>query len=100
MDVLENSRLKSTIKARKAEMAMTKMMREQFEKNERIALRSNKVYKDIHKTKQQQIAGAATRAAKGGGEAYVDSDRRIAVGLGEYCANSFSYCGIEGPFHQ
>ena len=83
MDVLENNRLKSSIKARKAELAMNKMMREQFAKNERIALRSNKVYKDIYKSKQMQTESAAVRASKGSGEEYVDSDRRIAVGLGE-----------------
>ena len=83
LQVLESSKLKSTIKARKAELHMVKVMREQFEKNERIALRSSKVYQDVHKRKKQQMVLASKMASKGEGEYYVDTDRRIAVGMGE-----------------
>ena len=79
---MESSKLKSTIKSRKAELQMVKIMREQFEKNERIALRSSKVYQDVHKRKKQQMQIASKMATRGAGELYVDSDRRIAVGLG------------------
>ena len=64
-------------------MAVTRMMREQFQKNEKIALRSSKVYKDVYKMKQIQVELAAQRIRKGGGEAYIDSDRRIAVAQGK-----------------
>ena len=63
-------------------MATTRMMRDQFEKNEKVALRTSRIYRDIHKQKQVQTQGALQRVLKGTGEAYVDSDRRIAVGLG------------------
>ena len=61
---------------------MTKLMRDQFEKNEKIALRSSKVYQNVHRQKKVQINLAAERAAKGAGDMYVDSDRRIAIGMG------------------
>ena len=79
---MDSSKFKSTIKARKAELAVTRMMREQFEKNERIALRSSKVYQHVHKRKREQMKLAQSMSSKGAGEYYVDSDRRIAVGAG------------------
>ena len=82
LQVLESSKLKSTMKSRKAELAITKLMRDQFEKNEKIALPSSKVYQNVHRQKKIQIHLAAERAAKGAGDMYVDSDRRIAVGMG------------------
>ena len=82
MGSLESSTLKSHIKSRKAELATTRMMRDQFEKNEKVALRTSRIYRDIHKQKQIQTQGAIQRVQKGTGEAYIDSDRRIAVGLG------------------
>ena len=83
MGVLESGTLKSHIKARKAELGAVKMMREQFEKNEKIALRHSRVYREVHKQKKLQVEWAELRVAKASGEAYVDSDRRIAVGLGK-----------------
>ena len=76
--------LQAKTKIKFKELKEVRHMRENFEKLEKQALRSSKVYKDVHKMKKGQIADAEKRMKKGTGEAYVDSDRRIAVGLGIY----------------
>ena len=83
MAVLGDTTLKGKIRARKEESRETKKMRENFEKQEKLALRHSKVYRDVSKVKKQQMELAEKRAKKGTGEEYIDSDRRIAVGLGE-----------------
>ena len=66
----------------RGEHAGTKVMRENFERHEKQALRTSKVYIDVTKMKKIQKAECEVREMKGTGEEYVDSDRRIAVGLG------------------
>ena len=73
---------------RRAESVEVRGMREDFERREKQALRTSKVYMDVTKHKKAQISEAEKRATKGSGESYVDSDRRIAVGLGRGCVHA------------
>lgn len=71
------------VKVKYKESKETKQMREIFERMEKQALKGNKIYIDLSKAKKQQMAKISEREKLGLGEEYVDSDRSIAVGMGE-----------------